>query len=310
MYGQIKITASPINRPFVIFICILLLTFFNIHLTAQYIKPKVEFLTIEDGLRHNTVLEIAQDKYGFLWFGTFLGLNRYTGNSIISEWEGLPKTTARDYKWSIDVDNKSNLWMIMNSALYKYDYDSENWISKGNTKLPSDPSSYQMAIDKTGNIWCVRLDTLYMFELRTDTLYATYKIPVKDKETRTGLQTILFDSSNELWMGSNEKGLFKLIANEQNTCIVKVHIRKKKGIKYPGTIWSLHQDVSNQIWAGTSRGIIMFHPDNIQDSAGIYYIKDETEDYPVLTSYYKDKDIFAIQSDEYGNLFIISAGSY
>ncbi|UCH15390.1 MAG: hypothetical protein JSV22_05345, partial [Bacteroidales bacterium] len=128
-------------------------------------------------------------------------------------------------------------------------------------------------------------------------------------ETGIELQPVLFDSSDELWLGSNEKGLFKFMANEHDTCIVKVHLRKKKEVQYPFTIWSLHQDVSNKIWAGTSRGIIMFHPDNIQDSAGIYCIKDDAEDYPFLTSYYEDKDIFAIQSDEYGNLFIRSAGS-
>lgn len=37
---------------------------------------------VEDGLSHNSVWAVMQDKQGFLWFGTVDGLNRFDGNSF------------------------------------------------------------------------------------------------------------------------------------------------------------------------------------------------------------------------------------
>ena len=39
----------------------------------------VNHLTHENGLANNTILEIYQDKTGFLWLGTDVGITRYDG---------------------------------------------------------------------------------------------------------------------------------------------------------------------------------------------------------------------------------------
>lgn len=47
---------------------------FNLFANNDYI---IKHLTTNDGLSNNSVREIFQDSYGFLWFGTLNGLNRY-----------------------------------------------------------------------------------------------------------------------------------------------------------------------------------------------------------------------------------------
>ena len=59
---------------FCIFISIIL---FAASLTAQDIK--FEHYNDDSGLSHNAVRHIVQDKHGFLWLGTFAGLNRFDG---------------------------------------------------------------------------------------------------------------------------------------------------------------------------------------------------------------------------------------
>jgi ligand-binding sensor domain-containing protein len=39
----------------------------------------VQHYSIKDGLSQNTVMAILQDKQGFMWFGTWDGLNRFDG---------------------------------------------------------------------------------------------------------------------------------------------------------------------------------------------------------------------------------------
>ncbi|MEO6674763.1 MAG: two-component regulator propeller domain-containing protein, partial [Ginsengibacter sp.] len=44
--------------------------------------PPVKYLEIDQGLSNNAVTSIFQDQHGFMWFGTFDGLNRYDGYSF------------------------------------------------------------------------------------------------------------------------------------------------------------------------------------------------------------------------------------
>lgn len=46
---------------------------------SVFSQNKVRYLTIDQGLANNTITCISRDHKGFMWFGTFDGLNRYDG---------------------------------------------------------------------------------------------------------------------------------------------------------------------------------------------------------------------------------------
>jgi ligand-binding sensor domain-containing protein len=48
-------------------------------LTSAHEHYVVQHYSIKDGLSQNTVMSILQDKQGFMWFGTWDGLNRFDG---------------------------------------------------------------------------------------------------------------------------------------------------------------------------------------------------------------------------------------
>ena len=50
---------------------------------AQVPAVRFEHLSVEDGLSHSAVLDITQDRYGFLWFATANGLSRYDGYGFV-----------------------------------------------------------------------------------------------------------------------------------------------------------------------------------------------------------------------------------
>ena len=51
-------------------------------LNADVRQYHFSHLTMDDGLSHNDITAIIQDAYGFMWFATRDGLNRYDGNKV------------------------------------------------------------------------------------------------------------------------------------------------------------------------------------------------------------------------------------
>ncbi|MGN1247542.1 MAG: two-component regulator propeller domain-containing protein, partial [Paludibacteraceae bacterium] len=43
----------------------------------------VKHYSVEDGLSQKTVMSILQDRQGFMWFGTWDGLNRFDGYNFL-----------------------------------------------------------------------------------------------------------------------------------------------------------------------------------------------------------------------------------
>ncbi|MGO4773249.1 two-component regulator propeller domain-containing protein [Flavobacterium sp. W22_SRS_FK3] len=73
----------------------------------------VKFLDISDGLSNNSVTAIFQDSDGYMWFGTYDGLNRYDGYNFkvfrnrINDKKSLLFNTIYD----IEGDSKKNIWI-------------------------------------------------------------------------------------------------------------------------------------------------------------------------------------------------------
>jgi ligand-binding sensor domain-containing protein len=74
---------------------------------------------IKNGLAGSIVYCVAQDKEGFLWFGTETGLSRFDGSRFVNftSFEGLPDNEIID----LLVDSKGRVWIIpFRSALCYY----------------------------------------------------------------------------------------------------------------------------------------------------------------------------------------------
>ncbi|WP_139957414.1 hybrid sensor histidine kinase/response regulator transcription factor [Flavicella sediminum] len=143
---------------FVLFCFLFLVTLLN----AQ--EGRLEYshnLTISDGLAHNGVTSIFEDSKGYIWIGTYDGLNKYDGY----EFKMYKNTLAVDILTSnrirsITEDLKGNIWIGTDEGITVYNPSLEKF-----TKLYSDkfynnritgPIVKDIVIDKSqGFILCL-----------------------------------------------------------------------------------------------------------------------------------------------------------
>ncbi|MBS1941092.1 MAG: hypothetical protein JST38_09465, partial [Bacteroidetes bacterium] len=86
-------------------------------------------LTIDDGLAQGMVSSIAQDKYGFLWFATKDGLDRYDGYSFTTfrhDPEDSTTIAGNTVNW-LQVDGAQRLWVVTDGGVDLFDPVTERF---------------------------------------------------------------------------------------------------------------------------------------------------------------------------------------
>ncbi|QSB28613.1 hybrid sensor histidine kinase/response regulator transcription factor [Flavobacterium sp. CLA17] len=84
-----------------------------LHLQAAGQNYPIRHLDISSGLSNNSVASIYQDQNGYMWFGTFDGLNRYDGNDfkIYRHIHRDPTSIQGNAISCIEGDFENNLWV-------------------------------------------------------------------------------------------------------------------------------------------------------------------------------------------------------
>ncbi|MBK6753770.1 MAG: response regulator [Flavobacteriales bacterium] len=115
-------------------------------------------LTIEDGLSQGMVNTILQDKYGFMWFGTKDGLNRYDGYTFtVFRQDPEDSTTLRNnYIHSLYEDKQGRLWVGTGEGLELFDRDSERFIHARAGSTPIRDIVLGIAQDAHNDLWLAR----------------------------------------------------------------------------------------------------------------------------------------------------------
>ena len=103
---------------------LVLILFFSLSAFSQ--DYPVKFLGISDGLSNNSVTTIYQDKDGFMWFGTYDGLNRYDGYTfkIFRNRINDKKSLLFNTIYYIEGDSKQNIWVGGSKGVCVYDRTS------------------------------------------------------------------------------------------------------------------------------------------------------------------------------------------
>jgi signal transduction histidine kinase/ligand-binding sensor domain-containing protein len=109
---------------------------------------------------------IVQDSQGFMWFGTWNGLNRYDGYKfkVFRHEPGNPKSLSGVYVYALFKDHSGNLWVGTDGFLDRFDPETESFM---HYKLDKSPTSGLPSIvthiseDSSGMLWLSTLKGLF-----------------------------------------------------------------------------------------------------------------------------------------------------
>ncbi|MEZ4764034.1 MAG: two-component regulator propeller domain-containing protein [Calditrichia bacterium] len=108
---------------------------------SQHQKFRFSHLTTDHGLSQSNITSILQDDKGFLWFGTFNGLNKYNGYEFeIFNYQFKDTTSiSHNYISSLFQDKNGYLWVGTSDGLNQSDYETNRYKSYKNEA--NDPGS-------------------------------------------------------------------------------------------------------------------------------------------------------------------------
>ncbi|HHB51591.1 MAG TPA: two component regulator propeller domain protein, partial [Saprospiraceae bacterium] len=180
-----------------------------------------DHLTIKEGLSHNTVNCVIQDKYGYIWIGTNNGLNKYDGFSFKyynNTSNGNTKFFKGKHISDIFEDSKGNLWVgTKNNGINFKRFDKSSFINLNNDprfiQIKNSPIN-SIKEDNNGNIWICTMGKGLLKYIPSNKTVKVYN------KSNTNLYSnvvfdVLEDHKKRIWVATEGPGINLLKKNEK-----------------------------------------------------------------------------------------------
>lgn len=305
------------------------------HMFAQQAEKQIAFreLTVAHGLSQNSVVSIAQDSTGFMWFATQDGLNKYDGRNFThfnKQFEDVTRTTYSKLG-KIYIDRNNGKWIITNSGNLEYYNDTTNAfthipISSNVSKIHQSQDGtfyigtfgnglYQITATKDTIQLLKKNDIdleVYDFHNYKDTVLAAtskgvLKITHKDysleqvlHNNATNYSSLEVSSQGTLFLGSFGKGLF--LKSKSDTEFKQFKGLNSQTLPDNLIIQDLLLDRNNKLWIATyGQGVFLidFNTENIH-----HFLADKSNPYALHYN-----DVLSLYEDFTGTIWLGTDGA-
>lgn len=208
--------------------------------------------SIQEGLSHNSVLSIIQDRRGFIWIATYDGLNRFDGYQFKEYNHDYRDTTtmSQNLAMALHEDSKGRIWVgTPGMGLCRFDPLTDKFTRytttfEENGEKKEVPTISAIQEDLEGNIWFGSISGL--FKLEPDS-----KSPIQFSlgSNRPIINSLTLDTSGNIWVGTFD-GLFKIPYHDNTSFIRWKHDPDAPASIVSDNVMSVFEDHRGTFWIG------------------------------------------------------------
>jgi ligand-binding sensor domain-containing protein/signal transduction histidine kinase/CheY-like chemotaxis protein/AraC-like DNA-binding protein len=213
-------------------------------------------LSVAEGLSQNSVLSIAQDKRGFMWFGTRSGLNRYDSRSLKVFREGSEED---NYITALLCDREGRLWVGSRNGLRVFDVNKERFanvpLDYGYTSDALSRTVNSIYQDRRGKLWICTQFSLITIE--TGPNGKTIRSIPLTKE-RNVVRAVFEDHAGVFWVATSA-GVLRLFSGENGYKLAGVIGNVDSRSLADEQVMTFAEDHQQNMWIGTLNGGLKFY---------------------------------------------------
>ncbi|HSC54045.1 MAG TPA: two-component regulator propeller domain-containing protein [Phnomibacter sp.] len=223
---------------------------------------KIEYYSTANGLSHQAVTALLKDREGFIWFGSWNGINRFDGHSFIS-YKSSPGDMSRLQNDRIDQileDQSGHLWLrAYDLHIYRFDKRTEDFIDISSilNKAAQQTLTYDRILAVSNGIVWIRSSNNGLFFIPESDLsakqvrhYCKGAVPALSLPSNS-ISFFHIDDRQRIWVGTNE-GL---------ACLVRGSDGAYASVKLPATVSgvvniSMVAEDSTHLFFGSPNGFV------------------------------------------------------
>lgn len=230
----------------------------------------IKKLGLEKGLSNSYVINITEDKNGFLWFATEEGLNKLEGNRFTSFYkqnEGKAlKPTGNELNCLLDDPEEPVLWIgTQRAGLNAFNYQTnQQTVYQHDEKDP-----YSIATNDVTDIYPAADGNLWVTTYWRGIEYLDKKA---GRFTHYNQQTVPELPSNTVWaLIDDYKGNLYIGHAQHGMSILHIKTKKVRNFTYDkqneksipsNNVQCIFKDKTGNIWVGTEKGLALFKPES------------------------------------------------
>jgi len=260
-----------------------------------------ENIKLERGLSQNWVYSILQDRYGYMWFGTWDGLNRYDGYNFVTY---NTKDGLSDHAiYTLLEDDEGIIWIGTDKGFNRFDRKTntfKKYLHNADSTNGLINNKVNIIIQtKDGTIWLGTGGGLNKFDKKTEKFVSYFSKPQDFLSPRSNYIIDLYEDRKGIIWVSTSFGLVKFDpATEISTRFY--HIDDDSTTISHNNVRCVLEDRDGFLWVGTRNGL------NLLDSS-MHVIKQYFND-PENPNSLSDNWVREIYEDSKGNLWIGTGG--
>ncbi|MDO6434895.1 two-component regulator propeller domain-containing protein [Flavitalea sp. BT771] len=217
----------------------------------------VRYLGIEQGLSNNSVISICQDHNGFLWIGTYDGLNRYDGYAfkVFHNVIGDTNSLAINNIYAIEEDKSRNIWVGGQEGLSVYNvltakFSKVRYASLSGTLEGLHDNVHQVKAVRSNCIFvATQHNGLLLFENgAANGLQVPLEGQLSGKYDVTGLEE---GPDHRIWVFVQHEGLFSYNPVQKKLYKANSSIQQVNCLKTDG---------KGRLWLANDAGVFLYDP--------------------------------------------------